>query len=124
MASTTASLDVAHLQRNGAPARADVGPGVVSGGDSPERCELSVALEDASFEDEDACITALSPVDELLDDRVAVLQHRLGHLREVGLVGVLDHEDVSTLGSVEGFDDGVTDGAHEPLDRVGVPRHQ
>ena len=78
-----AALHVPDLERDRATARADVGPRVVARGDSAEGGQLPVALEDLSLEQEDPGITVLAAVDELLDDRVAVLEHRLRHLGEV-----------------------------------------
>ena len=103
------SSSVADLEGNGAPAHADVGPGVVACGHPPEGGRLPVALEDLALEHEDPGVTVLAAVDELLDDRVAVLQHGLGHLREVRLALVLDHEHVAALGAVQRLDDGVAD---------------
>ena len=81
-----AALDVTDLERDRATSRADVGPRVVARGHPPEGGRLPVALEDLALEQEDPGIAVLAAVDELLDDRVAVLQHGLGHLREVRLV--------------------------------------
>src|SRR6476619_5784147 len=78
-----AAFHVTDLERDRASARADVGPRVVTRGHSPEGGQLSLALEDLSREQEDPGIAVLTAVDELLNDRVAVLQHCLRHLCEV-----------------------------------------
>ena len=91
-------LDLTDLEGHRPAAGADVGARVVAGGHPPEGGRLAVALEDPALEQEDPGVAVLAAVDELLDDRVAVLQHRLGHLREVGLTRALDHEHVAALG--------------------------
>src|SRR6185295_4622882 len=49
---------------------------------------------------------------------------RLRYLREVRFVRVLDHEYITTFGSVERLDDGVADLGDEPLDRFRVARNE
>src|SRR6185436_10057049 len=119
-----AAFHLTDLERDRVAARADVGPRIVTLGHSPERGQLPVALEDLSLEQEDPGIAGLTAVDEPLNDRVAVLEHRLRHLREVRFALVLDHEHVPTFGSVQRLDDGAADLADELLDRFRVARHE
>src|SRR6187200_3327300 len=119
-----AAFYVTDLQRDRASARADVGPRIVTHGHSAEGGQLPVALQDLALEQENPCIAVLPAVDELLNDRIAVLQHRLRHLRKVRFVLVLDHEHVATLGPVQRLDDTMAHLADEPLDRFRVTGHQ
>src|SRR6185295_15353407 len=84
-----AAFHVTDLEKDRASARADVGPRVVTYRHSPEGGQLPVALEDLSLEQEDPDVAVLSAVDELLNERVAVQEHRLRYLREVRFVRVL-----------------------------------